>query len=142
MKNLKQSIVIMLSLVCSIVFSQTNSFDELKSRAKNENKNILIYFSGSDWCGPCIKLKNKYIETDAFKSFANENLFVYNADFPRKKANQLSKEKTYENEKMADLYNPSGNFPMLVLLNSTGKVLKKWEGLPAVSLEEFIKQFN
>ena len=142
MSILKQNIVLVLLLICSTAFSQADGFDELKSKSKTQNKNILIYFSGSDWCAPCIKFKKKFIETDSFRAFAEKKLLVYNADFPRKKANQLNKEITTNNEKIADVYNPTGNFPMIVLINSGGKILKKWDHLPNVSLEEFINELE
>ena len=142
MRNSNRSIVIVLSLVCSTAFAQTDILGALKSKSITENKNILIYFSGSDWCGPCIKFKNKFIETDVFKSYAENHLLVYNADFPRKKANQLSKEEISQNEKIADMYNPHGNFPFIVLVNSTGNILKQWDGLLNVSVEEFIKELK
>jgi thioredoxin-related protein len=142
MSNRMQNIVFALLMVCSTAFSQTTRFEELKSQAKAQNKHVLLYFSGSDWCAPCIKFKDKFIETSNFKAFAEQRILVYNADFPRKKANQLSDQIISDNEHLADRYNPTGNFPMIVLINSSGKVLKKWDHLPGVSVDEFIKELE
>ena len=62
---------------------------------------------------------------------------LVNADFPRLKKNILSKEQQKQNEALADTYNSNGAFPLTLLLNADGKVLKKWDGLPTSSPEEF-----
>jgi thioredoxin-related protein len=35
-------------------------FDKAKEQAKKENKSIVMVFSGSDWCAPCIKLDKDF----------------------------------------------------------------------------------
>jgi thioredoxin-related protein len=118
------------------------SFNETIEKAKAQNKRVLLYFSGSDWCAPCVKFKKQFILTDAFKSYSNENLLIYNADFPRQKKNQLSKEITNENEALAEKYNKNGLFPLILLLDVEGKVIKKWDHLPTETLEEFIAKLK
>lgn len=100
------------------------------SDAKQNHKMVLLYFSGSDWCGPCIKLKQEVLETTDFQTFSNVHLNLVRADFPRMKKNQLSKEQTAYNEKLAEKYNPKGKFPLTVLINSDGKVITEWDGYP------------
>jgi len=99
------------------------SLDSAKSVASQENKNIILVFAGSDWCAPCIKLEKNIWESAAFKKTAAENWVMLKADFPRKKANRLSKEQTQENEQLAEKYNPNGYFPLVVILDSTGKIV-------------------
>jgi thiol-disulfide isomerase/thioredoxin len=71
-----------------------NNLDEAKQLAKKEHKYILLNFSGSDWCGPCIRLHKEILETEAFLKFANNSLILVNADFPRlKKINCLQRNK-------------------------------------------------
>lgn len=98
--------------------------------AKQNHKLVLLYFSGSDWCGPCIKLKQEVLETAEFQAFSKEHLNLVRADFPRMKKNQLSKEQTSYNEKLAEKYNPKGKFPLTVLINPEGKVISEWDGYP------------
>lgn len=109
-----------------------------------ENKElILLNFSGSDWCIPCIKLHKNLIESDEFKKLETENVVVYiNADFPRNKKNQLSPELKKENASLADQYNKNGLFPYTLLLNPEGKILKSWEGLPAENASAFSKEIR
>ncbi len=111
-----------------------------REQARKENKYILLTFSGSDWCIPCIKTRKEIFEKDTFLHFQQNNLVIVNADFPRLKKNALSKEKTKENEAIAEEYNKNGVFPLTLLLDADGNVLKSWEGFPGVSPEVFINQ--
>ena len=108
-----------------------------KAKAKVENKLVLLNFSGSDWCGPCIRLKKEILETEQFACVADTALFLVNADFPRLSKNKLDKNKVSENESLAEMYNPAGEFPLTLLLDADGKVLKKWPGLPKLTAVEF-----
>ena len=51
-----------------------NDFAEAQKTAKAENKLILLNFSGSDWCGPCIQLKKEVFESETFKTFAGPKI--------------------------------------------------------------------
>lgn len=101
---------------------QTN-FEEAKVIAQKENKNILLVFSGSDWCAPCMKLEKNIWMSPEFQTEAQNSWIIYKADFPKKKANQLSPEMTEQNKKLAEKYNKDGSFPLVVLLDPSGKVL-------------------
>jgi thioredoxin-related protein len=117
------------------------NFEQAEKIAKEKHQPILLNFSGSDWCLPCIKMKKEIYEADAFKQYADSNLVLVNADFPRKK-NALSKEQVKLNEALADQYNKDGKFPLSILMTEDGKILKQWEGCPAISPEEFVGQLT
>lgn len=117
-------------------------FEKAKQVAADEHKLILLNFSGSDWCGPCIRLRSEIFNSNAFSSFADSNLVLLNADFPRLKKNQLSRELQQKNEQLADTYNPKGNFPYTVLLDASGKVIQSWNGLPRLSPEQFVQEIK
>jgi thioredoxin-related protein len=119
-----------------------HNLSDALNRARSEHKYLLLNFSGSDWCGPCIRLKKEFFETDVFKKMADSELVLVNADFPRNKKNQLSAEQQKINDEMADRYNPKGIFPYTLLLNTDGKVLGSWEGLPDESPEKFIQEIR
>ena len=91
--------------------------------AKEENKNIVLVFSGSDWCAPCIKLDREIWQNADFQSAAAEDFVFYRADFPRKKDNQLSEELATANAALAERYNPAGSFPLVVVLTPAGEVM-------------------
>lgn len=116
--------------------------NEAKQIAQKEHKYILLNFSGSDWCGPCIEMHKVIFDNESFETFANTNLVMVNADFPRRKKNQLSPQQQQLNNAMADQYNPQGKFPYTVLLDANGKVLKAWEGLPDIKPGEFADQIK
>lgn len=56
-----------------------------KDKAKQENKFILLYFTGSDWCSWCMKLKREVFDAPEFIEFARMNLVLVELDFPRNK---------------------------------------------------------
>jgi thiol-disulfide isomerase/thioredoxin len=68
-----------------------NDFDKAKFDAIQNHKYIVINFSGSDWCGPCIKLTRDILDSPEFLKYATTNLALVRADFPRLKKNQLDK---------------------------------------------------
>jgi thioredoxin-related protein len=115
------------------------NFSEAKSQAISDHKMILLNFSGSDWCGPCIKLKKEVFESAEFEKYASENLVLVRADFPRQKKNQLPREQVTKNEELAEKYNPKGLFPLTVLIDSKGNIVKEWEGFQ-LSKEKFIAE--
>jgi thioredoxin-related protein len=113
-------------------------FETAKKLATENHKYILLNFSGSDWCGPCIRLKKEVFDSDAFEKLAEGSLVLLNADFPRSKKNQLPKETIHRNEDLANQYNPLGKFPYTVLLTAEGKVIQSWEGYPQNNSQPFI----
>lgn len=106
------------------------NLETAQADAKINHKLVLLYFSGSDWCGPCIKLKQEVLETTEFQDFSKDHLNLVRADFPRMKKNQLSKAQTTYNEKLAEKYNPKGKFPFTVLISPEGKIITEWDGYP------------
>lgn len=136
------SLLLLFSLTITAQETTRLTFEQSLEKAKTENKNVLLFFSGSDWCAPCVKFKKHFVETDQFKTFSAENLIVFNADFPRLKKNKLADNITQENEKLADKYNNNGLFPLILLLNNKGEIVKKWEHYPSETLEDFITKLK
>ncbi|WP_449388230.1 thioredoxin family protein [Chryseobacterium lineare] len=140
MKTIFSAIVM---VVFAVGIHAQSRLENAKKQASQNKELILLNFSGSDWCIPCIKLHKNIIRTDEFKKLETENVMVYiNADFPRNKKNQLSPELKKENASLADQYNPKGIFPYTILLNSDGKILKSWEGLPSENATAFVKEIR
>jgi len=120
----------------------SGDFSDAQKQAAQEHKLILINFSGSDWCGPCIRLRKEILESSTFESYASGHLVLVRADFPRQKKDQLSKEQVKLNEALADKYNPDGKFPYTLLVDENGKVLKDWEGFPNETPDQFVSQIS
>jgi thioredoxin-related protein len=136
---------LMLILFTSLFIPYTKwvgSFEDAKKIAIEKHQMILLNFSGSDWCGPCIRLRKEIFESAVFKEYSDSSIVLLNADFPRLKKNKLSKEQTKQNEALADKYNPKGKFPFTLLLNADGKILKAYDGFPDISPEEFINEIK
>jgi thioredoxin-related protein len=119
-----------------------NNLDEAKQLAGKEHKYVLLNFSGSDWCGPCVRMHKEIFDDPTFQQFADSSLIMVNVDFPRNKKNQLSKEQQALNDKMADQYNSQGAFPYTVLLDANGKVLEQWNGYPKEDVASFIEDIK
>jgi thioredoxin-related protein len=113
---------------------------DAKQIARNQHKIILLNFSGSDWCGPCIQMHKQIFESPVFKQMADTTLVLVNVDFPRKKSNQLPTELQESNNAIAEQYNPKGNFPYTLLLSADGKVLREWNGYTKTTPEVFTLQ--
>ncbi len=116
--------------------------DAAKEQAKKEDKYILLNFSGSDWCIPCMRLEKDVFETDAFNQYAKGHLVLVNADFPRKNKNQLSKAQQKINDALAEKYNPDGSFPFTLLLDSNGNKIKIWNGYYKDGADNFINEIK
>jgi thioredoxin-related protein len=119
-----------------------NNMDDAKQIAKQEHKYILLNFSGSDWCGPCISMHKEIFDGAAFQQFAVDNLVLVNADFPRLKKHQLPAAQQKINDAIAAQYNPNGIFPYTILLNENGKQLKDWEGFSGGSPRSFVEELK
>lgn len=109
------------------------------AKAKAEDKMVLLDFTGSDWCGWCIKIDNEIFSKPAFKSYAKENLELVELDFPRGKS--LPAKVKAQNEKLMQEYGIEG-FPTIIVLNSKGKKIGElgyMEGGPEAFVAELKK---
>jgi thioredoxin-related protein len=134
-----------ITLLSSFLFTSSTwetDFEKAKQSAQTEHKLILLNFSGSDWCGPCIRMHKDIFEYNSFVRYADDHLVLVNADFPRMKKNQLAKEQQKKNDQLADKYNKEGIFPLTLLMTAEGKTIKRWEGMPQVSPDEFTSQIK
>jgi len=98
-------------------------FDKAKEIAKKENKPILIFFTGSDWCGLCKLLDKDFFESEKFKKIAKEKLVLYKADFPRR-TDLVSEKQKKTNQKLDKIYSKSRGkrvFPSIIITDSNGK---------------------
>ncbi len=135
-------VLVLLLMIGSVSNEWLTNFDVAKERARQENKHILLNFSGSDWCAPCIKMKKEVFESEIFISKSQTQLVLVRADFPRSKKNQLSPEQIKHNEALAEKYNPDGKFPFTLLLDANGSVVKEWDGYVFGSQDKFMAELD
>lgn len=94
------------------------NLEEAKKQAKAEGKDVLIDFTGSDWCGWCIRLKKEVWDTETWKKEGSKRYVLVELDFPKKKA-QSEETKKY-NRAINDLFGVKG-YPTIALLDSEGR---------------------
>ena len=124
--NVRKLILIASSILIVVSVHAQNwetNFEVAKKKAAEENRNILLVFSGSDWCIPCMKLEKNIWESKEFIDDSNKHFVLLRADFPKRKANKLSNEQQEANDRLAEMYNKQGLFPLVAVLDKNGKVL-------------------
>ena len=141
-----KKIILTLTLILVSVITVTaqnwqTDFTVAKDIATKDHKPIILVFQGSDWCGPCIKLDHEIWSTDTFKTYANKNYVMLQADFPKRKKNALPEAQTIANAKLAETYNKNGIFPFVVVLNSKGEMLGE-TSYKKTTPENYIKEIN
>ncbi len=102
------------------------NFEEAKHIAQVENKKILLYFTGSDWCPPCIKLKQDFFVKQDFIDISSNYTLVY-IDIPRNR-DLISKKQYDHNMKLLSEFNKKKVFPLMVVARANGKVLDSYSG--------------
>jgi protein disulfide-isomerase len=95
--------------------------------AKTQNRRVLLDFTGSDWCGPCISLRKQVFSSPAFRAYADKNLVIVEVDYPRQK--KQSAQLKNQNDKLGKQYGiDDKGFPTIVLLDPAGKVVREFSG--------------
>ena len=126
------------------VSDEDMSFADVRKKAAAEKKPILISFNGSDWCPWCMKLDQEVFSQESFQDWAEEQVVMYVADFPRTK--KLDAATTKQNEALAEKYKVDG-YPTVILIRADGSEIARTgyrEGGPEKyirHLKELLKKF-
>lgn len=123
-------------------FIWLTNLEEAKEQAVEESKNILLYFSGSDWCVPCMQLKKEVLLHESFKKLAGKNFIGVAFDFPAQSENLLPEEQQKYNEAKAEIYNKDGSFPLILLLDSEGNELGKIKGYAREGTDKYLSKLK
>ena len=107
--------------------------------AKAQNKPVLLDFTGSDWCGWCMKMKDETLTKPMFKHYADKNLVLVEVDFPHEKAQ--SSELKAQNQKLGQQFHVSG-YPCFVLIDKDEKQLGRQGGYLEGGPSAFIAKLN
>lgn len=89
-----------------------------QAKAKAEKKLVMMDFTGSDWCGWCIKLHKEVFSQPEFVEYAKDNLVLVEVDFPNKKKQSAQLKKA--NKALFDKYKIEG-YPTIIVLNGEGE---------------------
>lgn len=95
-------------------------FEAAKEKAAETGKPMLLDFTGSDWCGWCIKLDDEVFSKSTFQEYADSELVLVEIDFPRGK--EQSDAVKAQNKALAEKYEIRG-FPTIVLLSPEGELI-------------------
>jgi thiol-disulfide isomerase/thioredoxin len=109
----------------SLLAEAPATWNDIVEEATSANKPILLEFTGSDWCPPCMMMNKTVFSTDEFKTFAGSDIVFVKLDFPRKK--QLPAAEQERNNAMAEKFSIQG-FPTMIVLDSSGKELARKVG--------------
>lgn len=110
--------------------SWLTNFETAQAQARSEGKLLLIEFTGSDWCPPCIMLERQVFSQPEFAEYAAQRLVLLKVDFPRTK--EQSAEQKAANEKLAERFEIDG-FPTVIVLDSDGKKIGELGYMPGGS---------
>lgn len=98
------------------------NYAEALAAAKQLKRPVLIDFTGSDWCGWCIKLDREVFSQKAFLKYAKRDLVLLKLDFPQRK--KLSEALQKQNMELAKKFGIRG-FPTIVIVDAEGKELAR-----------------
>lgn len=113
----------------------TSDFEAAKKKAAKENRLMYVLFTGSDWCGYCIKLQKEVLSKPEFKKLGEKDfVFVY-IDFPRKSR----ADNPIANRALVQMYKVAG-YPTAFVMDADGKVLTKIE--EALPLRSYVKMLE
>jgi thioredoxin-related protein len=114
-------------------------YKQAQQEAKANNKLLLLDFTGSDWCGWCMKMNRDVFSQPKFKEYASKNLVLLELDFPRRKQQPETERK--QNQELAGQYRVEA-FPTLVVLNGDGTKLWENAGFFPDGVDAFIAELE
>jgi thiamine biosynthesis lipoprotein len=107
---------------CAVSHAQVlQNPDKAFDLARHTGKKVMLVFSGSDWCIPCIQFNKTILSDSSFLHFAGDNLILLEADFPQRK--KIAAPLRLKYDSLAAAFNPDGAFPRVVLLSPEKKLM-------------------
>ncbi len=114
----------------------STDLDKAIEQAKAENKSVLVEFTGSDWCPPCIAMRKNVFSKKEFVDAASKKFVLVELDFPKG-----DKDLSEKNQPLADKFRIEG-FPTVVLLDSEGKEFTRFFASQFPKVEDFLKHLD
>ena len=99
-----------------------SDISKARKQAQAEGKHLLVNFTGSDWCGWCMKLRKDVFLKPEFESYARTNLVLVEVDFPKHKTQPPLLQQA--NQRLAAHFQVTA-YPTLLVLNGQGVVVGK-----------------
>lgn len=133
------SLTVALEAVARADASWQTDVKKAQAEAKSSNKLVFLDFTGSDWCGYCIRLDKEVFSKPEFKEYAAKNLVLVEVDFPRRKSQSADLQK--QNLELAQQFGIEG-FPTIVVLNGSGKAVWRFDGYFPGGADAFIAELE
>jgi thioredoxin-related protein len=105
--------------------SWQTDYKQALAQAAKEHKQVLLDFTGSDWCPYCIQMDKEVLEKPEFKKYAEQNLILVKLDYPRKK--QLPAAEAAQNRTLQQQFSIDG-YPTYILVDPAGKEINRQVG--------------
>lgn len=127
MQKLRYFFIALLLIGCASVQAQSlkwyTDYDEAQKMAEKENKPMLLFFTGSTWCGYCKKLVKEVFSKPEFARLAGDKYIFVDLDFPGAKPRSPTAAQQ-KNDRLADKYRVQ-NYPTVIIVNAQGKELAR-----------------
>ena len=114
----------------------TTDLEKALEKAKTEKKCLLLEFTGSDWCPPCMAMRKNVFSKKEFVDAASKKYILVEVDFPKK-----DKELSAKNQPLAQKYKIQA-FPTVVLLSPEGKEFHRFIASEFPKTEDFVKHLD
>jgi protein disulfide-isomerase len=114
-------------------------YKKAQEEAKTNHRLLLVDFTGSDWCGYCIRFNREILSKEQFKDYASKNLVLLEVDFPR--AKEQTPTLRQQNQRLAEEYQIEG-FPTIVVLNGDGRKVWRFDGYFPNGPDAFIAELE
>jgi thioredoxin-related protein len=120
----------------------THDFEAAKKQAAEEKKDLLIDFTGSDWCPPCKALTAQVLSKEEFRNLTKDKFVLVELDFPRQPEN-VEKQPEADRERNQKLVNDYGveGFPTIILTDAGGKPYA-YTGFKPGGPEDYVKHLD
>ncbi len=114
----------------------SSDLEKAFEKAKAEKKSVLVEFTGSDWCPPCIAMRKNVFSKSEFVTPASKKYILVELDFPNGEPAVKEKNKPY-----AEKYKIEG-FPTVILFNSEGKEFHRFFASEFPKTPEFLAHID
>lgn len=114
----------------------TTDLEKAFVKAKAEKKSVLVEFTGSDWCPPCIAMRKNVFSKSEFVEAASKKFVLVELDFPNGDAAVKEKNQPY-----AEKYKIEG-FPTIILFTPEGKEFSRFYASEYPKIDLFLKHIN
>lgn len=115
-----------------------DNWQKAQQEAKETGLPILLFMTGSDWCGYCVELKREVFEEKVFQKFADQNLVLMVADFPQ--SIRQSKSLVEQNEKLKKQF-PISGYPTIFLVKAD-QVIGRAGSTGGATAKEYVEKLQ